>query len=102
MVGFYAAAHEEAFSNYGHRTTGGEIMTDYLGDGPPQTDWDKQIIAEARVICLSYCRAAHCIDDNRCRNIWPGPGGTLWMYFSEAAAQLRAKEDLLEQQKGNK
>ena len=56
------------------------------------TDWEKKIIAEARLLCLANCWAAFCVDAQRCRSIWPGPGGTLSMYFKEAEERVKARE----------
>jgi len=56
------------------------------------SEWEKKVIAEARMLCLAHCRAAFCVDAKRCRNIWPGPGGTLSIYFKEAKERVKARE----------
>ena len=54
------------------------------------TEWEKKVVAEARLLCKAHCRAVLC-DDGKCHNIWPAPGGTLSMYFKEASERVRVK-----------
>jgi len=61
---------------------------------PINNEWGRKVIEEARALCLLNCRAVFCVEARRCRDIWPGPGGTLPRFFSEAEARLRAREKL--------
>lgn len=51
-----------------------------------ETGFNLEVIAEAKLLCKAHCRAVNC--DNGCRNIWPGPGGFLDIYFAEARKRV--------------
>jgi hypothetical protein len=55
------------------------------------TEFEKKVFTEARLLCRAHCRALRCEQEDRCINIWPGPGGTLSIYFKEAKERALAK-----------
>jgi len=55
-------------------------------------EFEKMAIDEAKLLCRARCRAAHCLDKKQCRNIWPGPGGTLSIYLKEARERVRIRQ----------
>ena len=47
-------------------------------------EFNPAVIAEAKIICKSDCRAVTCERFGVCRDMWPGPGGMLPIYFEQA------------------
>jgi len=56
------------------------------------TEFEKLVIAEAKLLCRARCRSVNCVDAKQCRNIWPGPGGTLSIYLKEARERVRTQQ----------
>ena len=52
------------------------------------SEWDRKVLAEAKLLCLAYCRAAHCVDSHKCR---AGAEGPFHIYKKEARQRLLAK-----------
>jgi len=45
---------------------------------------DPVVVSAAKIICKSDCRAVTCERFGVCRDMWPGPGGMLPIYFEAA------------------
>lgn len=51
-------------------------------------EFEKKVMAEARRLCMAYCRAKFCTDAHRCTS---GAEGPYWICVKEAKARVIAQ-----------
>lgn len=54
------------------------------------TEFEKKVVAEAKLLCMACCLASNCAGRKMCCDMWPGPGGMLPIYFAEATERVKA------------